>query len=408
MRCFRVLRSKKKKAEQTIFIKHVNPQENTPTMLPEPKSHSRSLQSAPPSFRTRVKPVQPVNIFTNSRTWALSAPSTLDVAEQDALFSIEYDEHEESKCLVGLTKEQCTPSPQPLPLPSPQSAAVLKTMGSFKVGNASSPLFASGPLPLPPLGGLQNFSYEEIAAACQHFSPERCMSEGLSSIIYKASFGNNASGSKKLEATVTRLLPSSQVNTLASMQHPHLCKLVGFHAREGSEQRMLVYERLFHGSLERFLYRRSEGLPIDWCTRMKVALCAAQGLAFLHEAGPFQEMYNEFSTTNIQIDKDFSAKISGYGCVSHNPETEMSNSSVALANVSVETLERGLLTPKSNVWSFGIVLLELLTGWRNLDSCHAKEERNLVKWSCPFLADDCRLPLIMDTRQKGCYPAKAA
>lgn len=80
----------------------------------------------------------------------------------------------------------------------------------------------------------------------------------------------------------------------------------------------------------------------------------------------------------------------------------------AVANLPVETLERGLLTPKSNVWSFGIVLLELLTGRRNLDVCHPKEERNLVKWSRPFLADDCRLSLIIDPRLKGRFPAKAA
>ncbi|XP_019052706.1 PREDICTED: probable receptor-like protein kinase At3g55450 [Nelumbo nucifera] len=407
MGCFTVLKSKKKKSEQPIYNKRINPQENTPTMLPEPQPSGRSLQSAPPSFKTRE---------TKGRTRALSAPSMLNVAEKDALSSIEYDEHEESKIRGGFIKEQCAPSPQPLPLPSPQSTTVLKNMGSFKLGSANSSIHASGPLPLPPLGGLRNFSYEEIAAACQHFSPERCMSEGLSSVIYKASFGEDSPGFKKLEATVTRFLPSNQgfkefvneINMLASLQHPLLCKLLGYHAREGSEQQMLVYERLFHGSLDKLLYGRSDGPPIDWHTRMKVALCAAQGLAFLHEEGPFQAMYNEFSTSNIQIDKDFSAKLSGYGCVSHNPEAEISNSSTALANLSMETLERGLLTPKSNVWSFGIVLLELLTGRKNLDSRHPKEEMNLVKWSRPFLADDCRLSLIMDPRLKGRFPAKAA
>lgn len=80
----------------------------------------------------------------------------------------------------------------------------------------------------------------------------------------------------------------NEVNTLSSLQHPYLCKLLGFHAREGSERRMLVYERLHHGSLDGLLYGRADGPPIDWNSRMKVALCAAQGLTFLHEEGPFQ------------------------------------------------------------------------------------------------------------------------
>lgn len=214
MGCFTVLKSKKKKADQPAYIKRVNPQELTPTTLPEPKLQSRTLQSAPPSFRTRVKPVQPVKRIMNSRTRALSAPSSLDAAEQDALASIECEEQEELKSRVGLTKEQRSPSPQPLPLPSPQGAAVLKATGSFKAGNASGPLYASGPLPLPPFGALRNFGYEELSNACLNFSSDRCVSEGLSSIIYKASFGDDASGSKKLEATVTRLHPSTQVTRL--------------------------------------------------------------------------------------------------------------------------------------------------------------------------------------------------
>ncbi|KAK4359549.1 hypothetical protein RND71_021778 [Anisodus tanguticus] len=427
MSCFTILKSKKKKkkkSEQSIHIKRVNPQEHSPTALPEPQIQTRSLQSAPPSFRTRVKPVPSNNNrVTSNRTRALSAPSSLDAAEQDSLASHECEEYQdELRSRVGSIKEYQSPSPQPLPLPSPQSAATLKTMGPLsRLWEAlNGPLNASGPLPLPPTlpstGALRNFSFEEVAAACHRFSPERCMSEGFSSVIYRASFGDDATATKKLEATVTCLHPSSQglkefvteVNTLASLQHPSLCKLIGFHAREGSEHRMLVYERLLHGSLDLLLFGRSDGPPIDWNARTKIALCAAQGLTFLHEEGPFQAMFHEFSTANIQIDKDFSAKLSGYGCITHIQETDISCSSVALGNLSEETLERGLATPKSNVWSFGIVLLELLTGRKNLDSRHPKEERNLVKWSRPFLADDCRLSLIMDPQLEGRFPVKAA
>ncbi|PKI40951.1 hypothetical protein CRG98_038479 [Punica granatum] len=337
MGCFPVLKSKKKKSEHTTYFKPNNKdhKDHPPAALPEPQIRARSLQSAPPSFKTRVKPVQTVYKVTNNRMRALSAPSALDAAEQDALSSVEYDETEDSRYRVSI-REQQQQSPQPLPLPSPQSTATLKPAGSFKSVSSSGSLYTSGPLPLPPSGTLRNFSYDEISAACHNFSSDRCISEGLSFVMYNASFGDDASGSKKFEATVTRLQTSHQsikellndANTLASLQHPNLCKLLGYHAREGSEQRALVYERLYHGSLDRLLHGRSDGPPIDWNTRVKIALCAAQGLTFLHEEGPFQAMYNEFSTANIQIDKDFSAKLSGYGCGGHIPDADISNSSM--------------------------------------------------------------------------------
>ena len=211
MGCFTVLKSKKKKPDQIAYVKRVSHSEHVPTALPEPQSHTRSLQSAPPSFRTRVKPIQLINKIANNRTRALSAPSTLDAAEQDALASVEYEEQEESRHRAGSMKEQHSSSPQPLPLPSPKRGGSLKAMGSFKSVTASVPQHASGPLPLPPTGSLRNFLYEEIAAACHNFSSDRCMSECLSSTIYKASFGDDTSSSKKFEATVTRLHPSNQV-----------------------------------------------------------------------------------------------------------------------------------------------------------------------------------------------------
>ncbi|PKU78075.1 probable serine/threonine-protein kinase PBL1 [Dendrobium catenatum] len=418
MGCFTVLRGKKKINAYSLSRKLVSVNENISTALPEPEVRGPSLQSAPPSFRGRNKQVQQPNRTINSRARALSAPSSLILVDQYVSPSIELDDQEESKARGEPSKEQRFSKPVPLPLPSPRANCVLKNIGSFKSTASGHHVLNPGPLPLPPIagGGLRNFTYEEIAAACQHFSTDRCVSEGISSTLYKATFGDDSIGSKKLEATVTRLLPSSQnlkdfinaVNTIASLQHPQLCKLLGFHAREGSDQRILVYERLYHGSLDRLLYARSDGPAIDWSARIKLALSAARGLAFLHEEGPFQAMFHEFSTSNIQVDKDFSAKLSGYGSISYPPEAEVLNTSVATANLSSETLEKGLLTPKSNVWSFGIVLLELLTGRKNLDSRHPKEERNIVKWSKPFLADDCRLSLIMDSRIKGRCPPKAA
>lgn len=215
MGCFTVLKCKKKRHEPSVSIKRVSPKEQIPTTLPEPQVPTRSLQSAPPSFRTRVKPVQPENKVPSNRARALSAPESLDAAEQDALASAEYDEHEESKNRIGISKEQRLPGPQPLPLPSPQGCAILKPMSSFKSVNSSGSLYASGPLPLPRSGTysgtLRNFPYEEIQSACCNFSSDRCVSEGLSSIMFRASFGDDTASLKKFEASVIRLNPSPQV-----------------------------------------------------------------------------------------------------------------------------------------------------------------------------------------------------
>lgn len=220
MGCFTVLKSKKKKFDlPPNYTKYQSFKEQEPMTLPEPPQvHMRPLHSAPPSFKMRVKPVQPANRVVNNRLRVLSAPSTLDVAEQDVYSSIEIEDYEDSRFHPS-TREQRSTSPQPLPLPSPQGSSVLKALGSFKSvpGGGSLPLYASGPLPLPVSGTLRNFSYEEISAACLNFSPDRCLSEGFSSIMYRASFGDENSGFRKFEATVTRLQTSTQV--LLSFRH---------------------------------------------------------------------------------------------------------------------------------------------------------------------------------------------
>ncbi|XP_031497585.1 probable serine/threonine-protein kinase PBL1 [Nymphaea colorata] len=397
MGCFTVLKNRRKKSDRPIDAKPREDIEN-----PIPRSSERSLQSAPPSFRNRTK-FEVIGHTHSERMRVLSAPSSLIVYEQE--------EGKLQKRAVGEKRAK----PHPLPLPSPQGSSGLKHMSSFNSNCSSDPVSVSGPLPLPPLGGLRFFSFDEIVAACNNFSPDRCVADGLSTTTYRASFGDESCGSKALEATVVCLHLfkqgykefMSEINKIASLQHPQLCRLIGFHAREGSDQWMLVFERLFHGSLDRLLYGRPDGPPIDWSTRVKVALCAAQGLAFLHEEGPFQAMFNDFRSTNVQIDKDYSAKLSGFGASISDAEADFS-SSTASANISPETLERGLVTPKSNVWSFGILLLELLTGWQNMDTHYPKAERDLAKWAKAYLSDECRLSLIIDPKLKGRYPVKAA
>ena len=198
--CF-PLKGKKKRG--SVSMKRLDLEESSkPIALPEPppKVPSRNLQSAPPSFRTRAKTS---NVeMSSSRTRVMSAPSSIHgVAERDLL------SHEEQET-----------SPQPLPLPSPRTGSSLKNWGSFKSFNGSSGRLSSsavsGPLPLPPSVSVRSFSYDEVVSACSAFATDRCVSEGLSSVMYMASFGDEASTSslKNVEATVVRLNVITQVN----------------------------------------------------------------------------------------------------------------------------------------------------------------------------------------------------
>ncbi|CAL5211149.1 unnamed protein product [Lathyrus oleraceus] len=465
MGCLTVIKNMKKRYEKSKS-QSGSRNEQLSTALPQLQA-SRSLHFNPRNPKTSGKSPNPVTRVTNNRTRALSAPSALEAAEQEALASIEQEEREMPKTLARLMREPRVPSPVPCPLPLPLPSPGRR--GPLKLKMASDPFYASGsaidtaeqdgfetfqydarewskkrdrsvkkqhlatatPLPLPPIGrypskattsssksgtvtdSVRFFLYEEIVAACHNFRWDRCMSECFSYTLYKASFFHEAS-CKKLKAIVARLHPSSQdlrefmneVSTLSKLQHPNICKLLGFYASDTSETRMLVYERLSNGSLDSLLFGRSDGFSIDWNTRMKIAFSAAQGLTYLHEEGPFKAMYNDFSAVNIQIDLDFNAKLSGYGFVGHIAELKFSRSSSASGNLSVETMKKGKLTPKSNVWSFGVVLLELLTGRKNFDLNLPKRDRNLVRWCQPFLADN--LSVIMDSQLEGRFPPKAA
>lgn len=219
MGCFSVLRPKKRSTH--ALNRHPPSRSVTPPVrLPEPEPAGPSLQSAPPSFRNRARTSSMSSVSSRART--LSAPSSLVLADQDTISPAGFYDQEESKSKAVIKDEHRYSNALPLPLPSPEdsrSAATLKNWGSFKTSsNVSGPLVSvpldfSGPLPLPPLSGngLRNFSHEEVSVACQHFSTDRCMSEGISTTMYKATFGDELVATKKIEATVTRVLASSQV-----------------------------------------------------------------------------------------------------------------------------------------------------------------------------------------------------
>ncbi|MED6152276.1 hypothetical protein PIB30_090357 [Stylosanthes scabra] len=139
---------------------------------------------------------------------------------------------------------------------------------------------------------------------------------------------------------------------------------------------------------------------------MKIAVGAAKGVAFLHEAEK-QVIYRDFKASNILLDSDYNAKLSDFGLAKDGPEGDDTHVSTRVMGTqgyaAPEYVMTGHLTAMSDVYSFGVVLLELLTGRRSVDKSKVPREQNLVEWARPMLNDPRKLGRIMDPKLEGQY-----
>ncbi|KAH0667489.1 hypothetical protein KY290_030409 [Solanum tuberosum] len=199
----------------------------------------------------------------------------------------------------------------------------------------------------------------------------------------------------------------AEVHFLRNLHHQNLVKLVGY-CMEG-HQRLIVYEFMARGSLENHLFR---SMVLPWCTRIRIALGAAQGLAYLHEEAQKPVIYRDFKASNILLDADYNAKLSDFGLARDGPEGDQTHVSTRVMGTygyaAPEYVMTGHLTMKSDVYSFGVVLLEILSGRKAMDKSQRMGEHNLVSWAKPYLGDKHHFWRIIDTRLRGKFSKKGA
>ncbi|XP_037492161.1 probable serine/threonine-protein kinase PBL3 isoform X2 [Jatropha curcas] len=268
---------------------------------------------------------------------------------------------------------------------------------------------------------LKPFSFNELRNATRNFRPDSLLGEGGFGYVFKGWIDENTMTAAKpgsgMVVAVKKLKPEgfqghkewlTEVNYLGQLHHPNLVKLIGY-CLEG-ENRLLVYEFMPKGSLENHLFRRGPQ-PLSWAVRIKVAIGAARGLSFLHDAKS-QVIYRDFKASNILLDAEFNAKLSDFGLAKAGPTGDRTHVSTQVMGThgyaAPEYVATGRLTAKSDVYSFGVVLLELLSGRRAVDKTKVGVEQNLVDWAKPYLGDKRKLFRIMDTKLGGQYPQKGA
>ncbi|MBA0601110.1 hypothetical protein Gorai_004297, partial [Gossypium raimondii] len=202
----------------------------------------------------------------------------------------------------------------------------------------------------------------------------------------------------------------AEINYLGQLHHPNLVKLIGYCLED--DHRLLVYEFMPKGSLENHLFRRNSYFqPLSWNLRMKVALGAAKGLAFLH-SDEAKVIYRDFKTSNILLDSNYNAKLSDFGLAKDGPTGDKSHVSTRVMGTygyaAPEYMATGHLTARSDVYSFGVVLLEMLTGKRAMDKNRPSREHSLVDWAKPYLTSKRKILHVMDSRIESQYTLDAA
>ncbi|WCJ31765.1 Protein kinase superfamily protein [Euphorbia peplus] len=266
---------------------------------------------------------------------------------------------------------------------------------------------------------LKSFKLSELKNASRNFHPQNLLGEGGFGEVYKAWLDEQTLGPTRpghgISVAVKKLKPDgfqghkewlSEVNHLGQLHHQNLVKLIGY-CLEG-ENRLLVYEFMPKGSLENHLFK-SGSRPLSWDVRMKVAIDAARGLSFLHDFDN-QIIYRDFKASNVLLDSEFHGKLSDFGLAKAGPTGDCTHVSTQVLGTegyaAPEYIATGKLTSKCDVYSFGIVLLELLTGRRALDRTKIGFEQNLIDWAKPYLNDRRKLYRIMDTNLQGQYPQR--
>ncbi|XP_017231619.2 probable serine/threonine-protein kinase At1g01540 [Daucus carota subsp. sativus] len=255
-------------------------------------------------------------------------------------------------------------------------------------------------------------AYEELKEATNNFDSISVLGEGGFGRVFKGMLSDGTA------VAIKRLTSGGQqgdkeflveVDMLSRLHHRNLVKLVGYYSNSDSSQKLLCYELVPNGSLEEWLHGPlGLNCPLNWETRMKIALDAARGLAYLHEDSQPCVIHRDFKASNILLENNFQAKVADFGLAKLAPEGRQNYLSTSVMGtfgyVAPEYAMTGHLLVKSDVYSYGVVLLELLTGRRPVDMSQPSGQENLVTWARPILRDKDRLDELADLRLGGKYP----
>ncbi|KAK8633683.1 hypothetical protein V6N13_014522 [Hibiscus sabdariffa] len=260
--------------------------------------------------------------------------------------------------------------------------------------------------------GVQVFTYKELELATDNFSEANVIGNGESSVVYKGVLVDGT------VAAVKRLHRDRkqgerafrmEVDLLSRLNSPYLVELLGYCADQ--HHRLLVFEFMPNGTLQQHLHHPgSEYRPLDWGSRLRIALDCARALEFLHEHATPTVIHRDFKCTNVLLGQHLRAKVSGFGLATMGSDRTNGQISTRVPRspgfIAPEYASTGKLTTKSDVYSYGVVLLQLLTGRVPVDIKRPPGEHVLVSWALPRLTNRDKVEEMVDPAIQGQYSKK--
>ncbi|XP_042393543.1 receptor-like serine/threonine-protein kinase ALE2 isoform X1 [Zingiber officinale] len=277
---------------------------------------------------------------------------------------------------------------------------------SSSLASSMSMSFVSTMPTCPP--SVRAFTVSELEKATDKFSSRKVLGKGGFGRVYHGVMDDDTEVAVKL---LTKEDQSgdrefiAEVETLSRLHHRNLVKLIGICIED--RIRCLVYEFVRNGSVESHLHRPDKmKQPLDWDSRMKIALGAARGLAYLHEDSTPCIIHRDFKASNILLEDDFTPRVSDFGLAREASEGVHHISTQVMGTfgyVAPEYAMTGHLLVKSDVYSYGVVLLELLSGRKPVYISQSQGPENLVTWARPLLTTTEGLEQLVDPLLGGKY-----
>ncbi|KAG2681717.1 hypothetical protein I3843_11G158000 [Carya illinoinensis] len=237
------------------------------------------------------------------------------------------------------------------------------------------------------ISGIRNvnmYTYKELRVATNNFSPANKIGEGGFGCVYKGTLRDGSVAAiKVLSADSSQGVREflTEINVISEVEHDNLVKLYGCCA-EGNH-RILVYGYLENNSLAQTLLGGGHSsVQFSWQTRHKICIGVAQGLAFLHEGVQPHIIHRDIKASNILLDKDLTPKISDFGLakfISANLTHISTRVAGTAGYLAPEYAIRGQVTRKADIYSFGVLLIEIVSGRNNTNKRLPAEEQYLLE-----------------------------